>query len=239
MTIAAWVRPAAITGSHDAVVVYGQGADDSDATWFRLNVNASAARAVLSVNNTTALATASAPVVGQWQHLAAVFASSTGRTAYRNGAAGSENTTSLSPVRTPNACLVGRLPSTINANWFNGDIAHVAIWSASLTAGEIASLASGASPLLVRPDSLAAYWPLRGLAADRPEPGIVRGLNLTVTGTAWADDPQIGGPDPLPRLHGGSWWYAAPAANPEAGGEVSLWGCGAISFGGFRMTPRA
>jgi hypothetical protein len=36
----------------------------------------------------------------------------------------------------------------------------MAIWSAALTDAEAAILALGISPLLVRPASLAAYWPM-------------------------------------------------------------------------------
>ncbi len=43
---------------------------------------------------------------------------------------------------------------------FDGDVAEVASWAVALSAPEIASLAKGFSPLLVRPASLKAYWPL-------------------------------------------------------------------------------
>jgi hypothetical protein len=51
--------------------------------------------------------------------------------------------------------VVGTTP-----NYFNGQIAEVGIWTAALTASDILSLSQGASPSLVRSDSLAFYAPL-------------------------------------------------------------------------------
>ena len=45
---------------------------------------------------------------------------------------------------------------------WEGGIAEVAAYAAELTAGEIAALAAGFSPLLVRPSALVGYWPLGG-----------------------------------------------------------------------------
>jgi len=50
----------------------------------------------------------------------------------------------------------------VEDSYFNGDIAELAAWKVVLTAGEIASLSNGASPLFVRPGSMLAYYPLGG-----------------------------------------------------------------------------
>jgi hypothetical protein len=44
--------------------------------------------------------------------------------------------------------------------WFSGDIAEVGIWNIDLTAAEVASLAKGVSPALIRPQNHVAYLPL-------------------------------------------------------------------------------
>lgn len=47
--------------------------------------------------------------------------------------------------------------------WYNGkEISHVAYWSEELSKEEIELLSKGASPLIVNPEHLIAYWPLYG-----------------------------------------------------------------------------
>ena len=90
--------------------------------------------------------------VNVWHHLCGVFTSATSRTAYIDGAAGGENTTSRTPAGL-NTITIGDLEyweSTMDAP-FSGGIAETAIWNVALTAAEIASLAKGLSPLGIRP----------------------------------------------------------------------------------------
>ena len=49
-----------------------------------------------------------------------------------------------------------------NSYFFDGEIAECAAWTAKLSAGEVRSLYSGASPLFVQPGKLRGYWPLGG-----------------------------------------------------------------------------
>lgn len=50
----------------------------------------------------------------------------------------------------------------LSSGFFDGDIAEVGMWSVVLDAAEIAALAKGFSPSLIRPTSLNAYWPIFG-----------------------------------------------------------------------------
>lgn len=74
---------------------------------------------------------------------------------------------------------------------FTGSLAEMAVWNVALDAGEIAALAKGFSPLFIRPQSLVAYWPLRGYAA--PEPDLwSNNLAGTLTGSPSAvDHPRV------------------------------------------------
>lgn len=124
---------------------------------------------------------ASSYTTGTWFHAGAVFASSTSRTAYLNGVAGTTNTTSNTPS--------GISHTMIGAAWYtnsllddtDGRIAEVGIWNAALTTAEMAMLAKGLSPLFVRPASLVLYAPMLGRAD--PEPDLVGANVLTVNGT--------------------------------------------------------
>jgi hypothetical protein len=122
---------------------------------------------------------------GVWCHAAAVFASSTSRTAYLNGAAGTTNTTSNTPSGVSRTDIGGS-----TGNSMSGQLAEIGVWSVALEASEIAALAAGACPLLVRPDSLVSYWPLMGRYS--PEIDVVGGLDLTLNASpAYADHPRI------------------------------------------------
>lgn len=97
---------------------------------------------------------------GQWSHAAAVFSSTTSRTAYLNGGGSITNTQANTPSGTLAGVSIGNLTRSSAALFINANIAEAAIWTAALTVEEILSLSQGASPALVRPGSLAFYAPL-------------------------------------------------------------------------------
>ena len=92
---------------------------------------------------------------GKWHHACGVFSAANSRTVYLDGGSSATNTTSLSP--TINQTEIGAWRSGF---WFAGDIAEVGVWNVALTAAEVASLAKGVSPALVRPQSLVTCLPL-------------------------------------------------------------------------------
>lgn len=92
---------------------------------------------------------------GQWHHACGVFSSSTSRTVYLDG--GSSATDNASTTPSLNRTEIGAWRTSL---WFSGDIAEVGIWDIDLTAAEVASLAKGVSPALIRPQNHVAYLPL-------------------------------------------------------------------------------
>lgn len=125
-----------------------------------------------------------------WAHAAAVFASTTSRTAYTNGTAGTTDTTSRDAGTSINTVDVGHIGT---ATPLDGQVAEAAVWTVALTTAEIALLADGLSPLFVRPQSLAFYAPLFGRAgAGGEEEDWVGGAPLTATGSPTVTDhPRI------------------------------------------------
>jgi hypothetical protein len=94
-----------------------------------------------------------------WHHACGVVVSSTERHAYIDGGSMGSDTANQSfpPVnRTGIAC---RVSGGIDV-FFDGRIAEAAIWNVALLSAEIAALAKGMRPLLIRPQNLVAYWPL-------------------------------------------------------------------------------
>lgn len=125
-------------------------------------------------------------VVNKWQHVAAVFASTTSRLDYLNGVPGSINTTSITDP-TPDFVAVGCRQRSTASQFFSGRIGMVAVWSVALSAAEIAALASGVSPPWVQGANLVHFYPLLG--NDSPEIDLIGAADLTLTGTAKAADP--------------------------------------------------
>ena len=118
---------------------------------------------------------------GKWHHACGVFSSSTSRTVYLDGGSSATNNTSTTPSL--DRTEVGAWRSSL---WFNGDIAEVGIWNIDLTAAEVASLAKGVSPALIRPQNHVAYLPL---IRDTHE--IVNATGFTDVNTTAANHPRV------------------------------------------------
>lgn len=117
-----------------------------------------------------------------WNHFCGVFASSTSRAAYLNGAGKGTNTTSTVPSGINRTSIGASDGSSVIQNWPNtGLIAEVAMWNVALTDAEVSSLATGVSPLQIRPGSLVAYWPLIGNTS--PEINLVSTATQTIQGS--------------------------------------------------------
>jgi len=188
-TIACWFYPNDVANSQDLVMVGTTSAN----TYLRLNFGGASAgdpvRAVTSLAGTTGVAASSAGVNGAanaWYHAAAVFTNDTSRDAFFNGGSKGSNATSVAAPtgmdRTNVAC--GMYAGTSRANPLDGAIAEVGFWDAALTDAEIASLATGLCPLLVRPGNLVAYYPIVG--RESPENSRLGAEAFSITGTCAA-----------------------------------------------------
>ena len=120
-----------------------------------------------------------------WHHVAGTWNNTANQpqAAYLDGVT---NGTAASN-RTPTAGNLNRTylgttyVSSALTQYLNGRIAEAAIWSEALTDAQIASLATGVRPSLVRPGKLVFYAPLVRESID------YRGLSLTVSGATVAD----------------------------------------------------
>lgn len=157
LTLACWYNVDNVTTQHNLIGIYEP--TGSTADLFCLTIEGTQANDPLhayaaaagtynssSINNVTA---------GSWQHAAGVFASSTSRTVYKDGVAGTTNTT----ARTPNAAsldriLIGRFQASSTIAYTDGLIAGAGIWNVALSADEIKLLANGYSPQNIRPQNL-------------------------------------------------------------------------------------
>ena len=186
ITMACWAKPVSATTAYSVMAIHNNAA----LNWFYAAFSGSGFEAYQYDGSVSGVATVGGASAGVWQHTCAVFASNSKRTAYLNGVAGASDTTVCSTPSGLNKTSLGIVFGS--AAYFNGDMAEAAIWSAELTATEVAALAAGVSPLLVRPGSLVAYWKLYGV--NSPEPNLmVGGYNLVLNGPVQAVHPRVFG----------------------------------------------
>ena len=133
---------------------------------------------------------------GTWTHFAVVY-NKTGSVikVYINGTDAGGSQTGTWGANTLGGSMRLGVNGGATGGFFDGDCAEVATWSVVLDAAEIAALAKGISPQLIRPQSALVYWPLGG--NDSPE--FDRGANkydLTLTGPPTkSDHPRMYYPD--------------------------------------------
>ncbi len=187
VTLSAWIRLESVNGEQK---VFAKWADSGMQFQYLISVNSSdnVQFAVFTGGTDLTIGTTSL-VADVWHHVAGVYDGSTIRVyldgVEENSAAASGNMSSTTaPVR------IGAGSGGAGTEQpFDGEIGHCAIWDAPLSAGEIASLAAGISPLKIRGRAnLQFYAPLNG---QTPEYDVVGGLDLAVNGPVKAEEPPI------------------------------------------------
>lgn len=158
---------------------------------------------------------------GVWNNTAGVFNSNASRQLYLNGTLGTADTTSLSAPSGVNCVGVGKIDYSGGAiQFYDGDIADVALWDVALSLGDLNALSAGVRPHRVRPDNLQAYWPLAGQAS--PEPDYSRNSrNLTISGAVASNNPPV---SLITRLTTTIAVLASAATTATVGGNVTLSG---------------
>jgi len=179
VTFACWYRPASESGTA-AHVLMACSDPAAQTLAFRMSmIESSVYATTYQVGASAHSITAGTLADNTWGHCGAVFASATSRTAYLNGTAATTNTTNIN-ANTLTRFNIG-IFSRNNSRFepADGRIADAAMWTVALSANEMAALAKGASPLRIRRESLAGYWPLYGFQS--PEQNLAGALSLTVT----------------------------------------------------------
>ena len=122
---------------------------------------------------------------GVWQHACGTGGTGNNDWAcFLNGTNKETSTASATPASLSQLAL-GRRQAAAPSAYLSGSIAEAAIYNVVLSDSEIAALASGFSPLLIRPQSIVAYWPL-----VRNDNDLVGTWNLTAFNTpSFSDHP--------------------------------------------------
>ena len=157
-----------------ALDVSGTEGGDPVRAWYQTNGGATVGYA-----KTTA-----GPAANTWTHGCGVFAAAS-TAAYING--GNKGNAGTNTATAPNSTNLGaRFYGGAWSGFFPGRLAEAAIWDVALTDAEVVILAKGMSPLLMRPQSLVAYWPLIGRTS--PEIELINGYGMSLVNAPTVGD---------------------------------------------------
>jgi hypothetical protein len=185
LTMACWFRPvntttnfslmslSVNTGATDRFVLQAAGAVAGDPVRLQITQAGTTSNTAVSASGYTA---------NNWWHAAGVFTSSTSRKAYISGVGGTADTTNLTPSGVNRTGIGYHITSGSRTVFTNGRIAEAAIWNEALNDDEIAALANGFRPSLIRPNKLVFYVPLVREVLD-----VRSALSLTTSGAVVAD----------------------------------------------------
>ncbi len=185
LTMACWFNVTNVTAAHTLMAV----ADAASIANGRFDMFAHGATSGDPVAAFTSSATASEQVntstgysANTWHHAAGVFTAINSRSAFLDGGGKVTGVVSVTPASI-DRMRIGVTADVTPFGYTNGSIAEAAVWDVALTDTEVAILANGYSPLLVRPSGLVFYSPLiRDIDAGKWPEHIV-GVALTELGT--------------------------------------------------------
>ncbi len=178
-TMSCWGYPRDLTSDHVAVSIGDKDATDSHWAGYFVGGIDDTARMLFRPNEGIAWAVSDTYIVDTWQHLCCVEIASNNRKVYRNAANEGSNA-NTGTMNTPDQIAIGRDVVSGGWNYMYGYIAEVAIWNVALDLNsEIAALAAGYSPRLIRPQSRVFHAELiRDEDVD-----LISGSALTVVGS--------------------------------------------------------
>jgi hypothetical protein len=165
LTLAAWVRPVALSGARAILGVGVNGGTHRILMQHNFGGGLHLQITAIDAEGAAGGTLASGLTAGSWAHVAGVFESNSNTTwtPYINGSSSGLVRSDGNITRNPsglNFLGVGARFATTVGLPYDGDIAECGIWNAALTAAEIASLAKGMTCDKVRPQSLVFYAPL-------------------------------------------------------------------------------
>ena len=156
-TMACWMYPTDITSAGVVTSVTDNGTD-IHMLQPTGSIGGDPVRAGSYDGSWSVAATSTGYTATTWQHVAGVFTNSTSRAAFLDGGGKGTATGSQDPSGMLEF-LVGSHKTT-GGSYFDGKIAHVAIWDIALSDAEVAQLAAGALPTAIQSGNLVGYWKL-------------------------------------------------------------------------------
>jgi len=187
VTLSAWIRLDTVDGEGKILAKWSDAAQEFQ---YLLSINDDEKCLFAIYDGNTHIAQGTTTLAANtWHHIAGVY-DGTELRVYCNGIEedSTANTGNMIAFNIPVRIGAGSGGSGTE-NPFDGDIGHCAIWNTPLSAGEIASLANGISPLKIQKNNnLLFYTPVNG---QNPELDVINKFNMTLNGTTVVEEPPI------------------------------------------------
>lgn len=136
-------------------------------------------------SSTVFASTSTGYTVNTWHHICGVFSAANSRTIYIDAGSSGTNTASKSPSGLDSVAFGGIRLGGAWQSYSTRRIAEGAVWGAAISQEEIASLARGFRPSIIRPQSLLIYAPLLRDVVE-----LKSGLSLSTSGTSVVPHPR-------------------------------------------------
>ena len=180
LTVSAWVWFNSIADENKLVAKWGTVSSNQE--WILQGTVSAGYKALFATTNgggSYAIVTGTTNLTtGRWYHIVGTSGGSNTRL-YVDGRL---DAVPIGAFTYPDSTMAVRIGRDLTGDPHNGLLAHIAIWSAELTAVEILMLAKGALPSTVRPQKLGAWWPMEmgSNELDRSRFGSTATLNGSV-----------------------------------------------------------
>lgn len=185
-TVGGWFKPTTLAANHILFCIANSGSSADVYELYYDNPNSTlrmlSGQASGTIAQSGSAADGTAMTAGVWQHVLGRSKGTADRSAALNGAFGTVNATVITPTQSNiNATYIGvqRYNGALSS-FANGAKFGWGLWNVDLTDQEVALLAKGYSPLMVRPNNLVSYWPF---GADLPTRDWVGPAHLINVGT--------------------------------------------------------
>jgi hypothetical protein len=190
LTLSVWFRTLNNTSNH---MRFGLFDDAASADGFYLSATTSniLQGVIVAAGSFTTFDALGSVGTGKWMHACAVFETTTARTAYLDGAAGTLNTTSKTPAAVDNLWM-GKFRGG-STTFSDVELCDAARWNVALTPDEVRQLARGKRPTAVRPGSLLNYYPLDEPAVSAVRDRAIGAVHITQSGgsSVWVPRPSV------------------------------------------------
>lgn len=197
MTLATWVLPELFANS-DIFFCIGNASDH----YIRLEFNSAGnVRFKIYDGGGDQADSTTTMTLNTWHHACGVINSTSDRAVFLDGGSKGTDTALNNPTSLDRICFGARYLSTIG-QYADCRVAEAGIWDAALSDEEVASLAEGYAPFLIKPENLVAYWPL---VRDEDQ-DIVGGYDLTANNA-----PTVTEHPPLIKYSHPVWTVVVPS----------------------------
>ena len=185
LTMACWFRTDVLTIAETMMSLDNSG-NGSEQIELRVqgNVGGDPVRFISRSGSGNGIADSTAtPSANTWAHACGVLTAANSRAAFLNGANKGTDSTSSVPSGLDSLTIGATDNGGSPTRFWSDRIAEAAIWNVGLSDGEVAVLAKGFSPLLIRPESLVFYLPMIRLGQSNVQYDHIGGLALTEVNT--------------------------------------------------------